>query len=97
MSKLFRFSSILLLGIFIQGCASVGDAKDGGSTIIETPLSITIKSTRNYMSAVPTTSQEIFDKAEKHCQKIGAHSKLESSWVVAFDADYFTFECKKLD
>ena len=97
MSKIFRFSFILLLAVVIQGCASVGEARDGGSTMIETPLSITIKSNRNYMSAVPTISQEIFDKAEQHCQKIGAHSKLENSWVVPFDADYFTFECTKID
>ena len=97
MKIMYRLFVVLFLGVAIQGCASTGEAKDGGSTIIETPLSITIKSTRNYMSAVATASQEIFDKAEQHCQKIGAHSKLESGWVIPFDGDYFTFGCKKLD
>ncbi len=81
--------------LLLTGCLSV-PTKESLTTVVRTPAQIIIKAPRNYLSGTASLNQVVFDMAENHCQEqSGAHAILESSWVVAFDGDYFDFECKK--
>jgi hypothetical protein len=88
--------------LFVGGCAGLTHTNyfvsSSGPTINHsTPTSIEIKKTRSFFTEeTPTASQQIFNMAQKHCQKTSRNTVLEKSWINFFDADYFRFTCKKI-
>jgi len=83
---------LILVLLFLSGCAT-----QQADIVLTTPLSITIKTPRNYFSPGISVNQEVYDIAQKYCKNVsGGNAVPTKSWLVPFDGNYFEFECKKL-
>ena len=85
-----RYLIVILASLILVGCAA-----DNPNIILSTPLSVTIKTIRNYASSGVGATQEIYDMAQKYCKEKGANAVPTKSWIQSFDGNYFEFECKK--
>ncbi len=87
-----RYLIIILASWMLVGCAT-----QQADIVLTTPLSITIKTPRNYFSPGVSVNQEVYDIAQKYCKNAsGGNAVPTKSWLVPFDGNYFEFECKKL-
>jgi hypothetical protein len=88
--KKLLFNSMLF--ILISNCAT-----QKADIILTTPLSVTVKTARNYFSPGIGVDQEVYDLAQKYCKNVsGGNAVPTKSWLVPFDGNYFEFECKKI-
>jgi len=88
--RILLLSSILFF--LISNCAT-----QKADIILTTPLSVTVKTARNYFSPGIGVDQEVYDLAQKYCKNVsGGNAVPTKSWLVPFDGNYFEFECKKI-
>ena len=86
-----KILSFLILCLLLSGCAT-----GSPQVILSTPGTVTIKSPRNMLTPGIKTTQEIYDIAQKHCQKTSKTNAIATkAWLQPFDGNYHEFECKK--
>lgn len=83
-----------LLLIFASALLLSACAKNSAEITVISPISAIVTAPRNLAASGATIRPEVIKVAQDHCQKVDKNAVLEKSWVVAFDADYFQFECK---
>ena len=81
----------LFLFLILSNCAT-----QQASIVLSTPLSVTIKTPRNYLSPGVSVNQSVYDKAQDYCKNnSGGDAVPTKSCLVPFDGNYFEFQCRK--